>query len=407
MKKSVLSKIVFSVMIFTLVMSAKIQAEEWNKKDVKILTKGAFTYEAYTSKKGKQCWIYKVKIDKKKNTATLKFPKKINGFKVTKIGSKVYKNSDFCYNVFGNFVEWYHGGDGYTKNMKGIKKVVVPNSVHTITRYSFAGLKNLTKVTLPDNLKTIDLMVFHKCKKLTKITIPKSTKKVSVYAFEKCKNLEKFKVNKKNKTFSAEGGMLLSKKKDKLYYVAPKLTKVIIPDTVTAIGEQAFNYSRAKEVVIPKSVSKIENNALTTTAIKTIDLSESNETYAKDGKCIYNKKTKELAVVVNQETSLIVSNKVEIIPNTVSLAGKKVKYMELPSGLKKLELFWHNLTTDMQAEVKFNAVTPPELVSDRPGYVYSRYPLYSTIIVPKQGEKAYKDWVTKNDGEDFVEIKTY
>lgn len=407
MKKSRLAMAVFAMMFLTLTMTVKTQAAEWNRKDVKTFTKGAFTYEAYTSNDGEECWIYKVQIDKTQDTSTLKFPKKIDGLKVTKIGSRKYKDGDICYNVFGNFVEWYHGGDGYRKNMKGIKKVVVPDSVNTITRYSFSGLKNLTKVTLSDNLESIDLLVFHKCKKLTKVTIPKNTKKVSVYAFDKCKNLAKVKVTKKNKTFSAKGGMLLSNKKDKLYYVAPRLKKVIIPDAVKTIGKRAFNYSHATEVLIPKSVSKIEYEALSTKTIKTIEVDAANTTYAKDGKCIYNKKTKELAVVVNSDDSLIVSNRVEIIPNTVSLAGKAAKYLEIASSVKQIEAEWHKLGDQVTVEVKFKSITPPEIVSDVPAYVYSRYPVYSTVYIPKQNEKNYKDWIRKNGGEDIVEVKTY
>lgn len=408
LRKCKIMVLVFVAVLLTLGPSAKTQAAEWNKDSVEKVTKGAFTYEAYTSEDGKQSWIYKVTIDNKKDTSTLKFPKKINGKTVTKIGMPLDKeDSDNCYNVFGRFVEWYHDSDGYMKRMKGIKKVTIPDSVTTITEYSFAGLRNLEKVKLPKNLKTVEALVFYNCKKLEKVTIPKHTKKVSTTAFNRCKKLKTIKVSKKNKTFSAKKGMLLSKKKDKLYYVAPAVREVKIPDKVKKIGKNVFNNSKVIKITIPKSVSKISDNGLTGKYIKEIVLDSDNLTYARDGQCIYKKKTKELTAVVITGNSLVISDKIKVIPSGVSVVGKPAKYVEIGKNVKKMDTYWHNICGGSTTTIKFKSTNPPEIATDVPAYMYARYPVYSKLIVPKENKKEYKKWVKKNDGNDYCTLETY
>lgn len=407
LKKYKLLVLVLATVCMIFGMSAKTQAAKWDKGNVEKVTKGAFTYEAYISKDGKQSWIYKVEIDKKKNTSTLKFPKKIKGKKVTKIGMPLDKEDvDNCYNVFGSFVEWYHDCDGYRKSMKGIKKVIIPDSVTAITDYSFAGLRNLETVKLPKKLKCINDLVFLNCKKLKKVTIPQNTKKVSKSAFDRCKKLKTIKVSKKNKTFSAKDGMLLSKNKDKLYYVAPAISEVEIPDTVKIIGKWAFNNSKVTNITLPKSVSKIYESGLSGKYIKTIEVDYNNQTFTRDGQCIYNKKTKKLIAVVIPENSLIVSDKVEVIPSGVSIAGTPAEYVEIGKNVKTMEIYWSNICGGADTTVKFKSVNPPEIISDIPAYVYARYPVFATLIVPKENVKEYKAWIKKNDGDNRT-IKTY
>lgn len=290
--------------------------------------------------------------------------------------------------------------------MKGIKKVIIPNSVTVITDYSFAGLRNLEEIKLPKNLKSINNRVFLNCKKLDKITIPQKTKKVSAYAFNLCTKLETIKVNKGNKTFSAKDGMLLSKKQDKLYYIAPAITMLKIPGTVKRIEKHAFYNSKVTKIIIPKSVSMICDNGLSGETIKSIELEYGNKTYVQDGQCIYNKKNKKLTAVAIPEKSLIISDKVEIIPSGVSVAGEPAEYLEIGKNVKTLETHWHNICGGISTVIKFKSFNPPKIISDIPAYMYARYPIYAKLIVPKENVKEYKKWIKKNDGDSQI-VETY
>ena len=176
------------------IIPVKTQAASWNKDEVYSVTQGAFTYEAYLSEDGTESWIYEVKIGTEGNREVLRFPDKIEGAKVTKLGAINRPDWDVYVNIFHEGVEWYHNMDGYQESMKHIKKVVIPDTVDTITITAFSGLRNLETVKLLKNLKRLKEFTFHNCKKLKQVTIPQNTIYVSVRAFEKCKNLSSIKV---------------------------------------------------------------------------------------------------------------------------------------------------------------------------------------------------------------------
>ena len=58
----------------------------------------------------------------------------------------------------------------YLGENKGVKKVIIPEGVTTISHYAFAGMTGLEEVVFPSTLTTIGVGAFYNCRNLTKIT---------------------------------------------------------------------------------------------------------------------------------------------------------------------------------------------------------------------------------------------
>ena len=173
-------------------------------------------------------------------------------------------------------------------NCPSLREVIIPESVTSIRRYAFRNCKQLQNLVLPEKLKTIGYGVFQNCESLTKIFIPKSVYSIDSNAFWGCSSLQSIKVDPDNKSFGDVGGVVFDKKKVKLlFYPEGKfydnyqipdgveclgegafrkniiLKKVVIPESVTEIQDMCFwNCTNLREIVIPKTVQIIGDNAL-------------------------------------------------------------------------------------------------------------------------------------------------
>lgn len=286
--------------------AVKAKAATWNESVSHKVTKGAFTFHAYLSANGRESWIYKVDVDTKNgSTKTLKFPAEIKGAKVIKLGypekfvddsdpDDIDYNPEFHKTIFNVWVEEAHAVDGYFPGVKKIKRLILPASVKEITFCAFSGMRALENVKLPDSLTKIKDSVFYGCKGIKKVTLPKKLKKFSPYAFMDCGSLKSVSISKKNKHFCVKKGMLLSKNRKILYWVAPYKSKVKIPGAVKRIHDAAFWFSEATEIRIPKSVTKISKNALYGNWVQDIIIDKKNKAFFRKNDCVYDRKTEKV-----------------------------------------------------------------------------------------------------------------
>ena len=107
--------------------------------------------------------------------------------------------------------------------------------------------------------------VFHSCKSLTSITIPNSVTSIGNNAFEECTGLKDVYIS----DIAAWCGISFAGGYANPFYYASNLyldselvTELVIPYSITSIGNYAFlGCSGLKSVVIPNSVTSIGNNA--------------------------------------------------------------------------------------------------------------------------------------------------
>ena len=116
-----------------------------------------------------------------------------------------------------------------------IKKLVVPNSVTSIGAYTFYGCKGLTSVTIHNSVTTIEKCAFYYCSKLTRVNISDLASWCNIS-------------NHSNPLEYAHH----------LYLNGQGVKDLVIPNSVTTIGERAFSdCSGLTSVTIPNSVTTI------------------------------------------------------------------------------------------------------------------------------------------------------
>ena len=132
--------------------------------------------------------------------------------------------------------------------------------VKNIYSGAFGDSTSITSVVIPDSVTSIGSSAFYNCNSLTSVTIPNSVTSIGYGAFEYCFSLTSINVSNENTTYKSINGNLYSKDGKTLIKYANGKTdsSFIIPDSVTSIGEDAFEYCTSlTSVTIPDSVTSI------------------------------------------------------------------------------------------------------------------------------------------------------
>ena len=165
---------------------------------------------------------------------------------------------------------------------KSLEEVVLPDSLTTIGESALRSTA-IKGITLPESLTVIDHLAFMDCDSLKRITVPQGVKDMGTGVFVGCGALEEIEIRGEDSAFRMINGMLCDLKDkrvisgvfpggssrtevpqgirtiDPLAFVENKaLTEVILPDTLTGIGDYAFsNCTSLGSVIIPESVTDI------------------------------------------------------------------------------------------------------------------------------------------------------
>ena len=155
----------------------------------------------------------------------------------------------------------YRAFNGCTK----LTSVTIGNGVTSIGNYAFNGCTGLTSVTIPNSVTSIGAAAFSGCSGLTSIAIPDSVTSIGDQAFYNCSKLQDIYITDIGAWCNISGldNLMEYGSNNKNLYINNELvTSIAIPDSVTSIGNYAFNgCTGLTSVTIPDSVTSIGNYA--------------------------------------------------------------------------------------------------------------------------------------------------
>ena len=159
---------------------------------------------------------------------------------VTSIGSRAFEGCSGLTSVtIPNSVTSI--GSSAFSGCSGLTSVTIPNSVTSIGISAFESCSSLTLVTIPNSVTSIGSSAFDGCSGLTSVTIPNSVTSIGNSAFDGCSGLTSVTIGN---SVTSIGSMA--------FYGCSGLTSVTIGNSVTSIGGSAFfDCSGLKKVIVP------------------------------------------------------------------------------------------------------------------------------------------------------------
>lgn len=203
-------------------------------------------------------------------------------------------------------------------NCTSISSIVLPDSINSLDSTAFSGCSNLKEITLPAtfislipkaNLQEIIITsgqniperAFYNCSQLTKVVLPKSITDIGNNAFYGCTSLSYLEWNA-NECISA------GSKTYPIFANCSNLSTIVFGNGVTTIPAYAFYGCNAiSSLKIPKNVINIGTDAFAGCAnLANIEVESQNNVYAAIDNCLIDKSNKR--IILGCKNSIIPSN---------------------------------------------------------------------------------------------------
>lgn len=160
-------------------------------------------------------------------------------------------------------VTYFRGG--LFRDSTALEAVYTIAPVSEIRARAFQGCSSLKTVVLHEGTKEIGFDAFRDCVSLEEIHLPDSITKIEDDVFNNCTALKRINMPAN-----------LKRIEDHVFSDCTSITEIILPEGLEYIGSRTFSNSGVRELVVPSSVTRIEN--MSDTNLVYLDLSKTQIT---------------------------------------------------------------------------------------------------------------------------------
>lgn len=308
--------------------------------------------------------------------------------------------------------------------MLGCKNTAIPSDVVQIGTNAFSQC-NFTNIKIPNSITVIGKQAFYECKNLSEINIPSSVSIIMEEAFKECSALKKVVIEDLSAwcnidfQVAANDGTNPLSYAGHLYVGDTEITKVELPNTVTAIKTYAFDgFTAMKSITIPSSVQSIGRSAFNCcSGLTTISIPESVSTigYAAFTWCTGLKTVTLPNSIVSigdysfaqcrELESITLSENLTVIPTYCFFNCSKLKSITIPDHVSKIcqHSFYDcnslqsiylgkglNHIMDQAFQNCNNLTKVTCMAQDPPQSSYPRFNYSATLLVPASSVEGYR-----------------
>lgn len=177
----------------------------------------------------------------------------------------LYDNNELVISGTGEMRDFYsNDGNAPWYNYRGIiESVIINEGVTSIGAYAFQNCTALTLVELPDSLEHLGGYTFENCDSLKSMELPVGIKTINDFVFDSCRIESLYFKGSINDWLKIElPSWRFLECVDSLYISGELVENLVIPDGVTSIPNYAFKgYGKLKTIVIPATVTTIGDEA--------------------------------------------------------------------------------------------------------------------------------------------------